>query len=91
MLHSVFLLVFMLVAAPLASAIPLAALGGVLVVTAWNMAEVKDFTVLVRVWRPAVVLLATFGLTLLYDLSIGIIAGCVLAAILRPGRAADVV
>ena len=39
MLHSVFLLVFMLVAAPLASYIPLAALAGVLAVVAWNMVE----------------------------------------------------
>ena len=39
MLHSVFVLLFMLVAAPLASAIPLAALAGVLAIVAWNMAE----------------------------------------------------
>jgi SulP family sulfate permease len=39
MLHSVFLLAFMLVAAPLASYIPLAALAGVLAVVAWNMAR----------------------------------------------------
>ena len=39
MLHSLFLLLFMLVAAPLASYIPLAALAGVLAVVAWNMVE----------------------------------------------------
>ena len=39
MLHALFLLLFMLVAAPLAAYIPLAALAGVLVVVAWNMAE----------------------------------------------------
>ena len=42
MLHSVFLLLFMLIAAPLASYIPLAALAAVLVVVAWNMAEKHD-------------------------------------------------
>lgn len=38
-LHAVYILLFMLVAAPLASFIPLASLGGVLAVVAWNMAE----------------------------------------------------
>jgi SulP family sulfate permease len=79
-MHSGFLLLFMLVAAPLASFIPLAALAGVLVVVAWNMAEKKEF-MLLRDWRSAVVLIATFGLTLLVNLTAGIIAGCLLAAI----------
>ena len=39
MLHAVYILLFMLVAAPLAAYIPLASLGGVLAVVAWNMAE----------------------------------------------------
>jgi SulP family sulfate permease len=39
MLHALFLLLFMLVAAPLAAHIPLAALAGVLAVVAWNMAR----------------------------------------------------
>jgi sulfate permease, SulP family len=79
-MHSAFLLVFMLVAAPLASFIPLAALAGVLVVVSWNMAEKKEFVVLLRDWRSAIVLLATFGLTLVENLTFGIVSGCVLAA-----------
>ena len=79
-LHSAFVLLFMLVAAPLASFIPLAALAGVLVVVCWNMAEKKEFWKLLHDWRTALVLIATFGLTLLFDLTTGIIAGCVLAA-----------
>jgi SulP family sulfate permease len=43
MLHSVFLLLLMLVAAPLASFAPLSALAGVLVVVCWNMAEKDEF------------------------------------------------
>ncbi len=82
-LHSAFLLVFMLVAAPLANFIPLAALAGVLVVVSWNMAEKYEFVVLLRDWRTAVVLLATFVLTLVEDLTAGIVAGCVLGAIFR--------
>ena len=82
MLHSVFLLVFMLVASPLASFVPLSALAGVLVVVSWNMAERGEFVRLLRDWRTAAVLIATFGLTLVRDLATGIIAGCVLAAVL---------
>jgi sulfate permease, SulP family len=80
MLHSVFLLVFMLVAAPLARFIPLAALAGVLVVVCWNMAEKREFLNLLHDWRAASVLIATFGLTLVENLTAGIIAGCLLAA-----------
>jgi sulfate permease, SulP family len=80
-MHSLFLLVFMLVAAPLASFIPLAALAGVLVVVSWNMAEKKEFARLLRDWRSAAVLITTLGLTLVRDLTTGIVAGCVLAAL----------
>ena len=78
--HAVFILVFMLVAGPLASFIPLSTLAGVLVVVCWSMAEKEDFLFLLRDWCGASVLMATFGLTLIEDLSSGIIAGCMLAA-----------
>jgi SulP family sulfate permease len=81
MMHSVFLLLFILFAAPLASFVPLAALAGVLIVVSWNMAEKAEFARLLRDWRTAAVLLATFGLTLIRDLTTGILAGCVLAAL----------
>ena len=87
-LHSAFLLTFMLLAAPLASYVPLAALAGVLLVVCWNMAEKAEFARLLRNWRTAAVLLATFGVTLLRDLTSGIIAGCVLAAIFAAFRKA---
>jgi SulP family sulfate permease len=78
--HAVFLLVFILVAGPLASFIPLSTLAGVLVVVCWNMAEKEDFLLLLRDWRGGGVLIATFGLTLIEDLTFGIIAGCMLAS-----------
>jgi len=81
-MHSVFILTFMAVAAPLARFVPLAALAGLLVVVCWNMAEKPEFARLLRDWRTAAVLLATFGLTLARDLTTGIIAGCVVAAAL---------
>jgi SulP family sulfate permease len=80
MLHALFVLIFMLVAAPLAGFVPLSVLAGVLVVVCWNMAEKDEFVRLLPDWRGGAVLLATFGLTLIEDLTFGIIAGCVLAA-----------
>jgi SulP family sulfate permease len=80
-IHSLILLAFMLVAAPLAGFIPLAALAGVLVVVSVNMAEKRELADALSEWRSAVVLLATFGLTLARDLTTGIVAGCVLAAL----------
>jgi SulP family sulfate permease len=80
-MHAGFVLLFMLVAAPLARFIPLSALAGVLVVVCWNMAEKAEFVRLLRNWRTAAVLLATFGLTLVKDLTFGIVAGCLLAAV----------
>jgi SulP family sulfate permease len=94
MLHSVFLLSFMLVAAPLASYIPLAALAGVLAVVAWNMAEKHEFATLIRAsWGDAVVLLVTFLLVIFRDLTEGILVGFALSAVLflhRMGQAVEV-
>jgi SulP family sulfate permease len=81
-MHAGFLLLFVLVAAPLAGYVPLAALAGVLVVVCWNMAEKAEFARLLRNWRTGAVLLATFGLTLVRDLTFGIVAGCMVAAML---------
>jgi SulP family sulfate permease len=82
MMHSAFLLLFMLLGARLASFIPLSALAGVLVTVCWTMIEKKEFALLLRDWRTAVVLLATFGMTIVEDLTTGIVAGCVMAALL---------
>src|SRR3954469_4313873 len=82
MLHALFLLLFMVVAAPLAGYIPLAALAGILVAVCWYMADRAEFLVLLRSGPGAAVLLTTFVLTLLKDLSAGILAGCALAAVL---------
>jgi SulP family sulfate permease len=70
-----------LVAAPLARFIPLSSLAGVLIVVCWNMAEKKEFGRLLTSWRGAAVLLSTFLLTLVKNLTFGIVTGCVLAAL----------
>lgn len=81
-LHAAFLLGFMVLAAPLAGYIPLAALAGVLLVVCWTMAEKQEFVRLLAGWRTAVVVTATFAVTLLHDLTAGIVAGCLVAAAL---------
>ena len=90
MIHSASLLGFMLVAAPLASFIPLAALAGVLAVVAWNMAERHQFISLLRASPgDALVLLATFLLTVFRDLTEGMVVGFALGAMLFIGRMAQ--
>src|SRR6476620_11570770 len=83
MLHAVFLLLFMLIAAPLAAYIPLAALAGVLAVVAWNMIEKPAIAILVRSgWGDATVLAATFFLTIFRNLTEAIVVGFALGSVL---------
>jgi sulfate permease, SulP family len=92
MLHAAFLLMFMLLLAPLISYIPLAALAAVLVVVAWNMSEIDRFRYLMR--APAgdrLVLLLTFALTVMVDITVAISVGVVLAAMLFMHRMAEAV
>lgn len=92
MLHAVFLLALMLVAAPLASFIPLAALAAVLAVVAWNMAEKHEFATLLRASSgDAIVLMTTFLLVIFRDLTEGILAGFGAGALLFLDRMARAV
>lgn len=86
-LHAAFLLAFMLVAAPLASYIPLAALAGVLAVVAWNMIERDAILTLLRA-NPgeASVLSVTFLLTIFRDLTEAIVVGFALGAVVFIAR-----
>jgi sulfate permease, SulP family len=92
MMHAAFVLLFMLVAAPLASFIPLAALAGVLAVVCWNMAEKRAFAAILRHSRAdAIVLLATFLLVVFEDLMVGIGVGVVLGSLIFMHRMASIV
>ncbi|WP_249692481.1 SulP family inorganic anion transporter [Stappia sp. WLB 29] len=83
MLHALFLLAFMLLAAPLASYIPLASLAGLLAVVAWNMAERHAIAVLLRTSRgDALVFAVTFLLTIFRDLTEAIVTGFALGSVL---------
>jgi sulfate permease, SulP family len=87
MLHAVLILVVLLVAAPLVAYIPLAALAAVLVTVAWNMFEWPAIAHMLRHSRGELwVVVATLAVTLLHDLMWGIIAGTVLALVLRRAR-----
>ncbi len=81
MLHAVFLLVFMLALAPAMRFVPMAALAAILIVVALNMAEAHRFRLILRTSRgDRAVLLATFALTVLVDLTVAIGIGMALAA-----------
>ncbi|KEO56885.1 SulP family inorganic anion transporter [Thalassospira permensis] len=82
-LHALFLLLFILVAASLASFIPLASLAGVLAIVAWNMIEKHAIATLLRASRgDAAVLLVTFLLTIFRDLLEAIVVGFALGSVL---------
>ena len=91
MVHSATLLVLMLLLAPYASQIPLAVLAAILVMVAWNMAELDHFRSIFRAPRAdMIVLLTTFGLTVLTDLTKGVGIGMVLASMLFMKRMTEV-
>ncbi len=80
--HSVVLLMFMLVAAPLVGIIPLAALGGVLLATTVQMVQVGAMRSIVRSSRgDAIVLILTFVVTVTIDLVTAVIVGLALAGV----------
>jgi SulP family sulfate permease len=93
LVHSGFLILVILLLAPLASAIPLCCLSAVLFVVAWNMSELPHVVRLVRRAPKAdvAVLLLTFFLTVLVDLVVAVNVGVILAALLFMRRMADAV
>lgn len=83
MTHAIVLLIIMLFVGKWATLIPLSCLGGILVIVSFNMSEYKSFISMLRGPRSdAAVLLVTFFLTVLVDLTVAIEIGMVLAAFL---------
>ncbi|MBL8628514.1 MAG: STAS domain-containing protein [Rhodospirillaceae bacterium] len=90
-LHALYLLVFMIALAPLAAYIPLASLAAVLVMVAWNMSDAPRFVHLMSApVGDRIVLLITFALTVLVDLTVAIEVGVVVAAVIFMHRMAEV-
>ena len=81
-IHAIFLLLFMLVAMDIVAFIPMAALAAILFVVAWGMSEIHHFIHIYKLSKPdRVVLLLTFFLTVLIDLTVAIGVGVGLAAV----------
>lgn len=90
-IHGITLLIIVLLAAPLASYIPMGALAGILVMVAINMAEIPHFIRLLRAPRQdAFVMVLTFLLTVFVDLTVAVGIGIVMAAILFIRRVSNV-
>jgi SulP family sulfate permease len=92
MLHALFLLLFILFAANLMAFVPMAALAAILFLVAWGMSEHKRFISLLRMPNgDRAVLLLTFGLTVLVDLTMAIAVGVTLASLLFMMRMSETV
>lgn len=89
--HALTLLVVVLVAAPFANDIPLAALAAILLFVAWNMGEWRAFPQLRQYTiNYRVVMLATFFLTVIFDIAVAVEVGLVLASLFFILRIASV-
>jgi sulfate permease, SulP family len=88
-LHAVFLLLFIVFATKLMAFVPMAALAAILFMVAWGMSEYERFLALLRMPNgDRAVLLLTFGLTVLVDLTVAIGVGVTLASLLFMARMA---
>ncbi|MDH8701544.1 SulP family sulfate permease [Dysgonomonadaceae bacterium PH5-43] len=89
-IHAVVLLLILLFLVPLTKHIPMACLAGVLVIVAYNMSEWRVFTSLLKNPKSdVIVLLVTFFLTVIFDLTIAIEVGILLAMVLLVKRLSE--
>ena len=92
MLHAVFLLLFVLFAGDLMAFVPMAALAAILFIVAWGMSEIDRVRMLLRMPRAdRVVLVLTFLLTVLVDLTVAIGVGVTLASLMFMARMSETV
>lgn len=90
MVHAVTLLIIMLVAMPLAKMIPMATLGAILAVVAYNMSEWRTFKSLLKAPKSDVlILVSTFTLTVVFDLVIAIAFGMMASMCIFMKKAAE--
>jgi len=89
--HSVFVLAAILLAAPLVAYVPMAALAALLLLVAWNMSEVRHFvhTAQVAPRSDVFVLFTCFFLTVVFDMVMAVGVGVVLAALLFMSRMSE--
>ncbi len=90
-IHAITLLLIMLFFGQWAELIPMSCLAGILIVIAYNMSEWRSFrSILKGSWFDIAILLTTFFLTVLVDLTVAIEIGVVLSALLFMKRMADI-
>ena len=83
LVHSLTLVAVVLVAAPLAVHVPLPVLAGILLYVAWNMGEWREFAELRRASNHyRLIMLGTFFLTVVFDLTVALQVGLLLACVL---------
>ncbi len=91
MIHSLTLLLIVVAFAPVASMIPLASLSAVLMMVAWTMSEVRHFRHLFKApFCDVLILIVTFFLTVMADLTTALGVGIVISAFLFIKRVGDV-
>lgn len=90
--HALVVLGAVLALAPLLAFLPMASLAALLLVVAWNMAEVRHFAHILRVAPKSdvAVLLTCYTLTVVFDMVVAVTAGVLLAALLFMRRMASV-
>jgi SulP family sulfate permease len=90
--HALFVLAAVLLLAPLLAYLPMASLAALLLIVAWNMSEARHFVHMVRVAPKSdiMVLLTCFSLTVVFDMTISVSAGIMLAALLFMQRMSQI-
>jgi SulP family sulfate permease len=90
--HALFLLLFVLTASDLMRLVPMAVLAAILLMVAWGMSEAGRFVALLRVpSSERMILLITFGLTVMVDLTVAIGVGVTLASLMFMARMSETV
>jgi len=92
MTHSIALILVLVILMPYASMIPMPTIAAILIMVAYNMSEWREFTELVKTSPKSdiVVLIATFLLTIIFDLVVAIEIGMIMTAFLFMKRMSDV-
>lgn len=92
LVHSAFVLVAMLLLAPMLGYLPMASLAALLILVAWNMSDAKHFVHIMKVAprSDVLVLMTCFLLTVIFDMVIAVTVGVVLAALLFMQRMASI-
>jgi SulP family sulfate permease len=83
LVHALTLVIVVLAAAPLAVHVPLAVLAGILLYVAWNMGQWRQFAQLRQASsHHSLIMLGTFLLTVVFDLTVALQVGLILACVL---------